>query len=310
MALTLGEAAKIAQNDGNVFLAGVIEHYIRENPLMAVIPFDDIAGNSVKYNREETLPGIGFRGVNGSYTESTGVINPVTESLAIAGGDLDVDKFILDTMGENHREIHEGMKIKALSLAITKTLIKGDNDSNPKEFTGLQARIQGNQLISAGTTSGGAALSLLKLDELISEVNNPTHLIMNKKMGLRMGAAQRDSSVAGYITFEQNEFGQTVMRYQNLPIVIVDTDNEGNDIMGFDEAASSGSSTATSIYCASFREDGVKGIQNGGIQARDLGELESKPAMRTRVEWYCGMMILSGKSCARLQHVGDLAVTA
>jgi hypothetical protein len=57
-------------------------------------------GNAYAYNREGTLPGVAFRGVNESYTESTGIVNPLVEALRIGGGDLDVDIAILKTQGE------------------------------------------------------------------------------------------------------------------------------------------------------------------------------------------------------------------
>lgn len=81
-----------------------------------------------------------FRGVNEAYTESTGVINPQTEPLVIAGGDLDVDKFIVSTMGIEQRSVQEAMKIKSLALAWTKAFIKGDSVTDNKTFDGLQAR--------------------------------------------------------------------------------------------------------------------------------------------------------------------------
>ena len=103
MALTLLEAAKL--NSGDVYKAGVLTKFAETSDILRVLPFEGIAGNSLKYNVEETLPGIGFRGVNESYTESTGIINPKVESLTIAGGDLDVDKFIVDTMGTDQRAV-------------------------------------------------------------------------------------------------------------------------------------------------------------------------------------------------------------
>jgi hypothetical protein len=310
MALTLIEAAKAAQNKGNTYLAGIIELYAQSSDILQALPFTNIQGNALKYNREEALPGVGFRGVNEGYTESTGILNPVTETLTIAGGDLDVDKFIVDTMGEEQRTIQEAMKIKALAGRWTRAFIKGDTESDPKEFSGLQSRITGDQLISAGSTANGAALSLAKLDELIDLVDSPTHLLMNKAMRRRLTTAARSSSVGGYITYDVDAFGRQVTKYNDLPIVIIDKDNEYSDILGFSEAASSGTATATSIYCISATDEGVSGIQNGGIDARDLGELEAKPAFRTRVEWYPGMAIFKGRAAARLRHIGDLAVVA
>ena len=309
MSLTLVEAAKLAQGRNEVLKSAVIELYARSSGILERLPFTNIQGNAMKYNREETLPGVGFRGVNGSYTESTGIINPVTEVLTIAGGDLDVDKFIVDTMGENQRSAQEAMKIKALSLRWTKEFIKGDNETDPKVFSGLQSRISGNQVISAGSASGGSPLPLEKLDELIDEVSNPTALIMNKTMRRKLTVAARNPNVGGYITYDKDSFGRPVMQYNDLPIIIADEDNEGNDILGFTESATGGGSTATSIYCVSMGAGGVEGIQNGDIDPRDLGELEAKPAMRTRVEWYSGFAIYSGKAAARLKDISNAAIT-
>jgi hypothetical protein len=308
--LTLIEAAKVARDEGKEFQAAIIEVFAQNSPILAVMPFRDIQGNALAYNLEGELPGVGFRGVNEGYTESTGVINPKTETLTIAGGDLDVDKFIVDTMGgESQRSVHEALKIKALALSITRTFIKGDNETNPKEFSGLQARIVGSQKIAAGATANGTALSLAKLDELIDAVENPTHLIMNKSMRRKLTVAVR-AGLGGTITQTKDDFGRRFEMYNDLPIIIVDKDNTNTDILPFTEAATSGTSTATSIYCVSMGEDGLTGIQNGGIDSRDLGELESKPAYRTRVEWYVGQAIFNGRKAARLWSIADAAVTA
>lgn len=308
MALTLVEAAKASS--GDVVRSAIIELYARSSDILQVLPFESIQGNALKYNREEELPGVGFRGVNEGYTESTGIINPVTETLAIAGGDIDVDKFILDTMGQSRRAAEEAMKIKALAHRWTLAFLKGDNETNPKEISGLQTRIAGDQIISAGSTSGGAALSLLALDELIDNVDSPTHLLMNKSMRRRLTVAARTPGVGGYITYDVDAFGRQVTKYNDIPILIADKDNEKNDILGFTEAAASGSNTATSIYCLSLGDEGVTGIQNGGIEARDIGELEEKPCLRTRVEWYAGMAIFHGRAASRLRNIGDLTITA
>lgn len=308
MALTLVEAAKQSQNP---IQSAIIEMYARSSNILMMLPFDTISGNALRYNREEALPGIGFRGVNEAYTESTGILNPVTEPLVIVGGDLDVDMFILQTMGMDQRGVQEMMKVKALALAWTKQFIKGDSVSDPRGFDGLQVRLTGDQLFYAGTTNGGDALSLGKLDELIDRVDNPTHLLMNKAMRRRLSAAARSTSVGGYITYEPDAFGRKIAYYNDLPILTVEEDNTGADIMAFDELASTGATaTATSIYCVSMEPGKLVGIQSGPLDARDLGELESKPCMRTRVEWYAGIAAWHGKSAARLGGITNAAVVA
>ena len=301
MALTLLEASKL--NSGDVFKAGVLAKFAESSEILRVLGFLGISGNSLKYNVEETLPGIGFRGVNGSYTESTGIINPKTESLVIAGGDLDVDKFIVDTMGASQRTVHEAMKIKALSLAWTKTFIKGDSESNPLEFDGLQKRLQGDSVIANHAT--GAGLSLAKLDEAIDAVDGANAILMSKAMRRRLTVAARTAAVGGNITYTIDQFGRQVTMYNDLPILIIDKDNENSYILGFTEANST-----TSIYVVAFGDGQVQGLENGGMSVRDMGELETKPSLRTRIEWYSGFGVFAPRSAARLKNITDATVTA
>lgn len=309
MALTLLEAAKL--NPGETLRNAIIEIYAGSSAVLEFLPFEGITGNAIKYNKEDKLPGVGFRGVNESYTESTGILNPQTDSLVIAGGDLDVDKFIIDTQGADQRAVHEAMKVRALALAWTKKFIKGSADSDPREFDGLQTRITGGQVIPAGGTSGGDALSLFALDGLIDQVLQPTHLLMNKQMRRRLTQASRATGVAGFITWEKNQFGEQVAYYAGLPIITVDLDEAQNAILPFSEANPGGGAAAsTSIYAVSFRDGMLTGIQNGIPDVRDLGELQTKPALRTRVEWYNGIAIYNGRAAARLNGIKDAAVVA
>ena len=72
-----------------------------------------------------------------------------------------------------------------------RVIIKGDSTSQPREFDGWQARIPfgSAQLIAAGTTDNGDALSLAKLDEAIDACVSPSALVMSKAMRRRFAAA-------------------------------------------------------------------------------------------------------------------------
>jgi hypothetical protein len=100
------------------------------------------------------------------------------------------------------------------------------------------------------------------------------------------------------------------MMYNGLPILTVDLDNTGAAILPFTEAATSGTATATSIYVVSMGEDGLIGLQNGGMEVRDLGELQTAPVLRTRVEWYNGLAVFNGRAATRLWSIADAAITA
>jgi len=327
MALTLIEASKIAMGKDQVLLATIMELYARGSDVVAALPFDNITGASETFLREKTLPGVAFRKINNGYTESTGETDRITEPLAIAGGDLDVDKFLVDTGGMNLRGIQEQMKIKALTLNIAKTVMKGDVATTPESFDGLQVRCVGDQLIEAYTSatgdSNGVFLRLIKLDEVIDLVEDPTHLVMNKSMRRILSAGARSSTVGGYITYDLDAFGRRVTRYNDLPILIVDKDETGTDIMPYGELAmqdptganpglggATATAVSTSIYCVSFQNDGVVGLQNSVMGVRDLGEIEDKPVYRTRIEWYITISMRRPRSAARLRGIKNAAAGA
>lgn len=308
MSLTLIEASKTLQNPLD---QAVVEIYAKESAILGVLPFMGITGNAYKYNREDTLPGIGFRGVGESYTESTGVINPLTEALVIAGGEIDVDTFIVKTEGGGRRAIETSMKLKALSLAWGAKFFKGDSVSNPAEFDGLQKRLVNNQLIAAGATSGGDALSLQLLDRAIDQTRSATHLAMSKAMRRRFTQAVRNVNVGGVIAQSVDSFGRQVTTYNGLPILEIDEDNAGVEVLGFTEAnPGGGSAVGASIYVLSLGLDTLCGIQNGLPVAEDLGKLQSKPAYRTRVEWFSGLCMRHPRGATRVWGIKDLAFVA
>lgn len=308
-ALTLIEAAKMMPGDS--LNRAVIEMYAGSSDILLNLPFENISGNAKKFNREKALPNVGFRGVNEGYTTSHANLDPQTESLVITGGDLDVDKFIVDTQGGmEQRAYQEAAQIRSLSLAWTNKFIKGDVQSNNREFNGLQVRVSGSQKIAAGNTANGSALSLEALDEAIDQTLNPTHLIMNKAMRRRLTQAARNPNVSGYITYEKDAFGRSVTKYNDLPILIVDLDHTNTEILPFTEAATSGTATATSIYVVSFGPNSLMGLQNGNIDARDLGELDTAPVYRTRVEWYTNFAVYNQRAVTRLWSIADAAVVA
>jgi hypothetical protein len=316
-AITLVEAAKLAANNGETKRAGVIATFAKMSPWLAMLPFKNIPGNSYAYNQEGVLPGIAFRGVNESYTASTGIINPASEALRIAGGDLDVDVAIVKMLGAGVRSTHEEMKAKALTASLTTKLIKGDSTSDPREFDGLQVRIPttGAQFVSAGTTDAGDAPSLLKLDTLIDSVAGPNKvLLMNKALRRRLSAAARTTTVGGYITWDKDAFGRQVMQYNGVPIINPYPENDGTEPLAFDEqgdlGGTPGGTSAASIYCASFADGYVCGIQNGTMDVRDLGEVQSSPVFRTRVEWLVGLVVEHPRAVARYGGISDAAWVA
>ncbi|MBU5211066.1 major capsid protein [Heyndrickxia sp. FSL K6-6286] len=292
MALTLIESAKLSQD---MLKRGVIEEYAKNSAALEILPFIEVAGNSFAYNREGTLPNIDFREVNKGYTESSGTVNNQTANLAIMGGDVDVDRFIAQTRSNinDQRAIQIQLKTKALAKFFDKNFIDGDVAVNPLGFDGLNKLT--TEIVSAG--ENGNPLTLTMLDELLDAVDGgPNALFMSKEMRRQVKALIQQHN--GYIENEYDAFGRPVMTYGGVPIRII-----GDGILGFDETQ--GTSTDTgSIYALRIDEaDGVAGITNGGVNTEDLGELQEKPAYRTRIEFYAGLVVQNSKSSARLKGV-------
>lgn len=301
--LTMIEAAKLMSNP---LQTGIIEIFAANNPVLERMPFVDIQGNAFKYNREGSLPGIAFRGINESYTESTGVINPQTETLTICGGDSDYDVALVK-MGagsNNLRAAHDSLKAKALTLTWLKTFFDGNSEDEPREFDGLNVRLADTTQELETGTAGGGTLTLDLVDELIDAVQGtPDVLLMNKTLRRKVNKLRRAAGQATEVV--SDAFGRQIEAYAGIPIGVVGDDAAGNEILGFDEDDGSGNFDTASIYAVRFGLDALHGIQTESMSVRDLGELDSKPAYRTRIEWYPGMVIKHPKAVARLRWINN-----
>lgn len=313
MALTLAQAATLSQND---LQRGVIETFVQESPVLDRLPLMDIEGNAYAYNEEGTLPGVEFRAVNAAYAESTGVVNQRTETLVILGGDADVDTFIVQTRGNlnDQRAVQTAMKVKAASYKYQDAFINGDTAVDANSFDGLKKRLTGNQLVSGpvagtGPVAGGHAFFDL-LDDLISRVNGGADaLYMNSAIRAKIMSSARRLGGADYMNEELTN--KRVPTYNGIPLLDIGTKADGAAIIPLTEPSGDATPTndTSSIYAVKFGQGegdgGVTGLTNGGVQVKDLGEIDSKPVFRTRIEFFTGLGVFSGTAAARLRYVDN-----
>mgnify|MGYP006272869937 CR=1 FL=1 len=302
MSLTLLEAAKLVQDP---LKRGVIELFPRTSPVLQYLPFFDVNGQAYKYNIEQTLPGIAFRGINESYTADTGVVNPQVEPLYIMGGLSDVDRALVKTQGNvnNLRSIYDAMKAKACALTFTANFFNGDNSDDPNEFDGLKNRLTGDQVVTADSpASGGDTLTLDLLDQLIDAVQGgPDVLFMNKTMRRKVNELMRSAGQARETV--SDVFGRQIPAYAGIPIGVIEDDKDGNQILAFDEENPGGGTAAsTSIYAVRFAvAEYVSGLQAGAMDVLDLGLNRTK--YETLIEWICSIAVFHPKAAARLQGI-------
>lgn len=312
MALTLAQAAVLSQNQ---LSRSVMETFVIESSVLDRIPFMEIEGNAFAYNRELALPGVAFRGVNEAYVESTGTFSQLTETLCILGGDADVDRFIQLTRSDlyDQRAMQTRAKVKAMSYKFQDTFINGSVAVDSKSFDGLKTRLTGAQVISAGTNGipvvgngdSDASTFFDKLDDLIGAVSGgPDVLYTNAAIKSKIvSASRRKTGDAGY---QQDINGKRNPTWNGVPIVDIGNTAAGAAIIPQTETQGS-SSVAGSIYAVKFGQNesdqAVTGLTNGGVQVMDLGQLQEKPALRTRIEAFLGMALFGGKAAARLTGV-------
>src|ERR1043165_5974432 len=135
MPLLLAESAKLS-ND--MVQRGVIETILEESPMLRVLPFLEVEGNSFKYNQEATLGGASFYAVNGVWSEGRATFTQKTVTLAILGGDADVDGFIQRARSNvnDQRAIQTQLKAKSVARKWQQTVIDGDTSADPNAFDG------------------------------------------------------------------------------------------------------------------------------------------------------------------------------
>src|SRR5688500_4403119 len=133
MALTLAEAAKLS-ND--ILLTGVIETLIQDSPILQTLPFVEIVGNGLTYNRENAAPSAAAGGAGDSGTESTPPFTQVNAPLKILGGDADIDNFLLSTRS-NLQALEAAvvqLKAKAVRTKFEDTFVNGNTAVDAKSF--------------------------------------------------------------------------------------------------------------------------------------------------------------------------------
>jgi len=290
VALTLAEAAKLS-ND--VLLQGVIETIIKDSPVLQRMPFIEITGNGLSYNREATAPSAAFFDVGDTWTESTPTFTQQTVTLKIMGGDADIDNFLIATRS-NIQDLESAivqLKAKAVRQLFEQTFVTGNDATNPKEFDGLDQLTDSGQSLSMGVNGG--SLTLDKLDELIDTVKGgkPDLLLLSRRSRRILNKLARTSG--SFLETDRDEFGQMLQFYDGIPIGVSDY---------ISDAQTQGtSSDCSTVYAFQTGEGAVVGLTApGGLQVERVGSLETKDASRTRIKWYSSLALFNALKLARL----------
>jgi HK97 family phage major capsid protein len=295
MALTKAEAAKLT-ND--MLLRGVIDTIVKESQLLNYLPFLQVTGTAVTYNREATMPAASFYDVGDTWTEATPTFTQVTAALKILGGDADVDNFLQATYANpNDMEVEViTNRAKAVAHKFSDSFFNGDTSVDSKSFDGLTKTLNGgSQEVVAG--ANGASLTLDMMDQVIDLVvpGKPDALFMSKRTRRKLSSLRRASG--NLLEVDRDQFGLRALFYDGIPIVV-------DDFISDTQTQGTATNQCSSVYAVKFgTQVGVGGLEHNNIQVDPLGELETKDATRWRVKWYCGLAIYSMLGISRIKGI-------
>ena len=271
MAVTLAQARLNVQDD---LQAGIIDEFRKSSYLMDALTFDDCvsptgggATLTYGYTRLVTQPQAEFRAVNTEYNTHEVEKQRYTVDLKVFGGAYEIDRIIADMGGiADEVALQASQKVKAATALFCDTVINGDSSEDANAFDGLEVALTGSDteyntttaidLSTATNVTTNYMQFLDMLDEFLTTLDGtPSALLGNTKMCAKLRAVARR---AGMYQTSQNEWGQTVEYYGNIPFVDVGSKAGSNeDIIGT-------TSGETSLYAVRFGLDGFHGISMAG----------------------------------------------
>lgn len=317
MPWTLAELSKI---ETDILRKSVIDTLIMESNIMELCPWETIGQLSTGIVKIKDLPSVGFRKVNEGYAESIGHFEQAVENISLFGGDIDTDIAIARAKNTiaDARAIQQTLKLKAVAFDFNDNFINGNPTADPEEYKGISKRVDDvnsagytDQLIDlADTTDYGilrdsaARFAFLdKLNELIYAIvgHSPDFLFMNKKMLLATRSLLLREKL---LETTSDMFNRKIDVYLGARMVDIGVKADQTTEIITNTETKGGGSYETSILAAKFGIGEMTwGIQQYPLEVRDLGEIDSKPVYRTRVDWNLGLATVNPRSIGRLYGI-------
>ncbi len=312
---TLVEFAKIAKDP---LVKSVAMTLMEESQPMKYIPWETIGSLYKKMVRIQTLPSVARRKLNAAWTSSSGTTEQLTEGLSLVGGNIDVDKEMVDGAQtiEDVRTLQQMMKVKAMAYEFNDNFINGSVIADEDNFDGLKARINATgmsdqKLLSAtGTnyitdTQAHALDFLAEMDRLTYAIDghNPSFYVTSD-VGLRkINQALR---IAGVLNQNKDQFGQLVTMWGNkVPIYDIGVKaDQSTKVIPTELITGLAGADYFSIYAVKVGEGtDFWGIQKHKLEVKNAGLLEDQVTYRTNVNWPVGLALINKRSIARLYGI-------
>lgn len=278
MVTTLAQAKLNTQDAYDV---NVIDEFRKSNALLDLMEWDQAVnpagGGSTldySYRRQKTQASAAFRAINTEYTPGSVTTEKHTVTLAELGGSYEIDRRIANLGSARTAEIalQTLNKVKAASALLSDSIINGDTAADEDSFDGLDKALTGSSTeITDGkdwstfTDATSAMVILDDLDELQSEIDGATSVMIANKHALsKMRAAARRANM--YVSEPVSDLrlpdGRQVTRQSIGGVLFVDPgEKAGSSDLVIPLDAATGT---TSIYAVRMGLDGFHGVTTAG----------------------------------------------
>ena len=310
----------------------IVDIFLRESAILQMLPFDDCVsasggGSTMKYKYlRKVLPATAqFRKLNGSYTPSMATKGEYEASLAIMGGEVQMDRVLNKVSGKFDNMAYQIEEhIKAVVSLFHHTLINGDAtttaNTNAPEFEGLDS-------ILAGTTTEFNATKSIDLSNITNLKNNADEfyealtllikstdadaLLLNTDMITKIQTVAR---ILGYKTETEEAFGKKVTSIDGVRFMDLQNHYTVENGVAVPNAVvkkgltrtlgSAETSGLTDIYAVKFdAHDGFHGISlaGGAVIDQYLPDFSASGVMKNAEVEMIGATVLKNT-----QHAGVL----
>ncbi|OKX85126.1 major capsid protein [Corynebacterium glutamicum] len=278
MVTTLAQAKLNTQDAYDV---NVIDEFRKSNALLDLMEWDQAvnpqgggATLDYSYRRQKTQASASFRKINTEYTPGSVTTEKHTITLAELGGSYEIDRRIANLGPAATAEIalQTLNKVKAASALLSDSIINGDSAADEDSFDGLDKALTGSSTEitdgkdwSAFTDATSAMVILDDLDELQSEIDGATSVMIANKHALsKMRAAARRANM--YVSEPVADLrlpdGRQLTRQSIGGVLFVDPgEKAGSSDLVIPVDATTGT---TSIYAVRMGLDGFHGVTTAG----------------------------------------------
>nr|WP_187119283.1 phage major capsid protein [Clostridium polynesiense] len=258
----------------------------RESKVLEHIPFKEVRALVYRQNLNTLLPKVDFRDLYTGYNSDFVEFETEVFELEPCGADADVDLVLV--YGQNITDLRSEVttiKAEAVASTVEEAFFNGNGIGHiPKGL--LTLLMEGKKGTAITGSLSGNKVDVERDMDLLYQLIDGVHggaefLYMNKATRRKLNFVFHNM---GYnIVVDSNKFGQPVTKFNGVEIALTEHLKDGV------------------IVAVRYGVKYIEGLTNGGLSIRDLGELDSKPVLRTRIDFTFGVKVGHPRSFAVLQ---------